>query len=63
MKYLVKFILLVVTWPFFLVFLAALCSAWLIVYAWGGDTENGIFDFGTDIRKVAYYLWHFKPKK
>ncbi len=62
MKYLIKFIVLCVTWPFILLVLIFASLLWLGFYAWG--TKVGTNELETElIKPLAYCLWHFKTKE
>ena len=62
MKYLVKFIVLTVTWPLLLLILIIGGFLWLGFYCWGSkkaadEIEIEILD------PIAYCLWHFRTKE
>ena len=60
MKYLIKFVVLFLTWPLLLFVLSALSIMWLSLYCWG---VRGDFYLPTEaVKSLAYCLWHFKAK-
>ncbi len=61
MRFIVKFIVIFLTWPFVLLVLSLLSLAYLCFYSWGcRDDKYMALD---DIKSLAYYLWHCKAKK
>ena len=60
MKHLVRFVVLLVTWPLLVLFLLILGIAWVIADCYGSDDT---VIFAKDMKSLAYRIWHFKKRE
>ena len=64
MKYIARFLVLIVTWPVLLLVISIMGIAWLCAYSWGSNGRYSLKDsMKEEIIAAAYCLWHFRCKE